>query len=57
MVIALRLDRDQVWRRLEDGTMELISEVFVEREDETQYSSEEYLVDLDFRLSMIELGL
>lgn len=53
----MRIDKDQKWKRKEDGTMELIEEIVVERENEEGYSSEKYLLDLDYRLSVIELGL
>ncbi len=52
-----QMDKDQIWKRNEDGTMELIEEIKVEREVEENFSNEEYFIDLDFRLSMIELGL
>ena len=36
-----RLDKDQKWRRLEDGTMELIEEIEVEREVVEEISTSE----------------
>lgn len=51
------LDIDQKWRKKEDGTMELIEEKQVERREEINYSVEEYLLNLDYRVSKIELGV
>ena len=52
----IQTEKDQKWRRLDDGRMELIEEIEIEREVEEVYSEELYLLDLDFRLSMLELG-
>lgn len=51
------LCKDQKWQRKQDGTMVLIEEIEIEREVVENHSKETYLLDLDFRISMIELGL
>lgn len=51
------MSKDQKWRKKEDGTMELMEETEVEIELEVNYTVEEYLLDLEFRVSMMELGL
>lgn len=53
----ITIDKDQKWIKKEDGTMELVKEVEVEREVEVIYQIDEYLLDLEFRVSMMELGL
>lgn len=51
------LNIDQKWRKLADGTMELVEEVEVNRDIEINLSIEDYLLDLEFRVSIMELGL
>jgi len=55
--MATMVDKNQTWKRLANGTMELIEEIEVERNIEESHSYEEYLLDLDYRISAIELGL
>lgn len=44
----IRTDKDQVWRRNEDGGMELVSEIEVEREvSETNPTIEEVNIELE----------
>lgn len=54
------VNKDQKWRKREDGTMELIEDVEVEREIEPPTELEElsnYVLDVDFRVVMLEMGL
>jgi hypothetical protein len=50
----MRIEKDQKWRRLEDGTMELIEEVEVEREIIEEISTEEEIDNLKFQLQVTQ---